>query len=96
MIELGLKSEIFGADQLQRVSMSNDMDGRPARMPKLDDNKSLICGYDQGLGERMFVCGGLEDVHELYDAYARGGALRIHWYSGEDPGFITVIGAGPK
>lgn len=31
-------------------------------------------------------------MQQLYDAYARGGALQIHWYSGDDPGFIQVIG----
>lgn len=36
----------------------------------------------------------VDDMQYLYDAYARGGALRIKWYEAEDPGFITVISPG--
>ncbi len=87
MFELGKKSEISGADLLKPLSIF----GRPTKMPTLVGNERVICGYDQGLGERMFVCGNLQDMQELYDSYARGGALNIHWYKGEDPGFISVI-----
>ncbi len=52
-----------------------------------------ICGYNQGLGERLFVCETLDDMCELYDGYARGGALEIQWYLGNDVGF--VIGLPP-
>ena len=64
-------------------------------MPALPDGHALICGYDQGLGERMIVCDTLEDAQRLFDAYARGGALRINWYSGEDPGGLFVRPGGP-
>lgn len=87
MIELGKKTEIFGADLLKRLSLY----GRPTTMPRVPTGHNVICGYDQGLGERMIVCESLEDMQQLYDAYARGGALQINWYSGEDAGFITVM-----
>lgn len=88
LVELGKKDEIFGAELLQRLQ---GVYGRPTRMPHLPEGHSVICGYDQGLGERMFVCNTLEGMQQLYDAYAMGGALNIRWYSGEDPGFIQVI-----
>lgn len=88
MLELGKKKDVFGAELLQPISIS----GRPTRMPQLPSDKhSLVCGYDQGLGERLFVCENLADMQELYDAYYRGGALRIKWYSGEDVGFVQII-----
>ena len=87
MFELGKKSEIFGAELIKSLSVS----GRPSRMPSLPQGHDVICGYDQGLGERMIVCESLEDMQQLYDSYARGGALRICWYSGEDVGFVQVL-----
>jgi len=63
-------------------------------MPTLFGKEMVVCGYDQGLGERMIVCENLQDMQELYDAYARGGALNIHWYKGDDPGFIITIPPG--
>jgi hypothetical protein len=91
MFELGKRSEIFGAELLKPLSIGY---GRPSQMPSLPQGHDVICGYDQGLGERMFVCESLEDMQQLYDSYARGYALYIYWYSGEDVGFVQVLGAG--
>ena len=91
MIKLGKKSEIFGVEKLQPLSTPY---GRPASLPCVPADHKVICGYDQGLGEQMFVCESVEDMQQLYDAYASGGALKIHWYSGPDPGFLTVITGG--
>jgi len=88
MQELGKKDKIFGADKLLPLKIPY---GRPTEMPTLGKDEKVICGYDQGLGERIFVCENLEDMQTLYDAYAKGGALRINWYKGEDPGFVTII-----
>jgi len=87
MIELGKKDEIFGAELLQLLQLY----GRPSSLPHLSGEEKVICGYDQGLGERIIVCESLEDMQKLYDAYATGGALRIHWYKASDPGFVRVI-----
>lgn len=75
-------------DELETLNIAG---GRPATMPVVPEGSSLICGYDQGLGERMFVCESLEDMQTLYDAYAAGGALSINWYTGDDVGFVTII-----
>lgn len=88
LAELGKKDEIFGAELLQPLQGIYD---RPTRMPHLPEGHRVICGYNQGLGERIFVCNTLEGMQELYDAYDSGGALSIRWYSGKDPGFIAVM-----
>lgn len=87
MIELGKKSELFGVELLQPLEIF----GRPTSMPYLSGDDKVICGYDQGLGERMFVCESLEDMQILFDGYARGGAISIHWYKGPDPDFIFIV-----
>lgn len=87
MIELGMKDEIFGADDLVLLSIS----GRPTSMPRVQDGHQVICGYNQGLGERVIVCESFEDMQTLYDAYSQGSALTIRWYSGPDPGFVAVL-----
>jgi hypothetical protein len=90
MTELGKKNEIFGADLLIALTFERTPDGRPVSMPSIPNDHKVVCGYDQGLGERMIVCESLEEMQTLYDAYARGGALRIHWYHAPDPGFVFV------
>ncbi len=87
MLELGKKDEIFGAELLKPLPLY----GQPTSMPRLQQGEKVICGYDQGLGERMIVCDNLEEMQTLYGHYAQGGALRIHWYTAPDPGFITVL-----
>lgn len=85
MIELGKRDEIFGV--LEPIKIS----GCPSKLPLLKEDEQLICGYDQGLGERLFVCETIEDALYLYNAYANGEALQISWYKGKDPGFIFVV-----
>ena len=87
MLELGKKSDVFGVELLQALEIYS----RPTSMPIVPSGHEVVCGYDQGLGERMIVCETLEEMQELYDAYARGGALRIYWYSAPDVGFITIV-----
>jgi len=86
MYELGKKDEIFGADKLVPLNISR----KPTEYPALKEGEKVICGYDQGLGERLFVCDNLEDMQRLYAGYYSGGALSIQWYKGDDPGFIFV------
>ena len=90
MIELGEKSHIIGVELLRPIK---NIVGRPQAMPLIENSgDKVICGYDQGLGERIIVCESLEDMWELYDSYAQGCALQIHWYLGDDPEFVRVIG----
>lgn len=87
MIELGNKDKIFGAESLESLEIS----GRPQSMPSVSSGWKVICGYDQGLGERMIICESLADMQGLYDMYYQGGARDIHWYVGKDPGFIAFL-----
>lgn len=50
----------------------------------------VICGYDQGLGERLIVCQSFQDVEELQKAYNRGGARSVVWYVSKDILFMTA------
>ena len=94
--EIGKKSEIFGADLLQplRLSYGETRDGRPVAMPRVPEGHKLICGLDVRIYEKLYVCETVEDMQQLYDHYAEGMTLSINWYSGSDPGFVTVV--GPK
>ncbi len=87
MKELGKKKELFGVELLESLKLH----GRPTAMPILGKDERVICGYDQGLGERMIVCENLEEMQKLDDSYARGGARRICWYKGPDPGSMIVL-----
>jgi hypothetical protein len=98
VIDLGKRDKIFGADLLRDLDQAEKLRcfaghgwGRPIAFPKLREGDSLICGYDQGLGERLFVCDSLDDMQTLYNAYAGGGAFRVSWYTGEDVGSVAVI-----
>ncbi len=94
MYELGVKNKIFGAEKLRPLRSYTDFQvdtrNRPTRMPTLGSQEMVIAGYNQGLGEWMFVCESLEDMTELWDSYASGGALTLNWYAG-DPVFLIVI-----
>jgi hypothetical protein len=76
MIELGLKSKIAGVKQWPTFRMYR----RPKHMPKIPEGHTIVCGFDQGDGERMFICETLEHVRTLYDEHAMGHAIHIAWY----------------
>lgn len=92
MYELGKKDQIFGADKLERLDVRYfNTRGEPTSFPILQEDTFVVCGYDQGLGERIIICESLEDMQQLYATYARGSALSIKWYTAKDPGFITIL-----
>ena len=97
MFELGKKDECFGTEQLKPLKgrLGQPLYGEPTAFPMLGENESVICGYDQGLGEQLIVCENLEDMQQLYSRYAKGFALRINWYTGKDVGFINIFSGGP-
>lgn len=66
MFELGKRSDVFGDQEIAKLRIF----GEPSQFPRLPEGHNLICGYDQGLGERMIVCETLEDMKELYQKYA--------------------------
>ncbi len=93
MYELGKKDEVIGLKVTDLVPLS-DIWQRPTSMPRVGENEVVLCGYNQGLGERMIVCESLQDMQELYDAYAGGGALNILWYRGKTTKAV-ILGLGP-
>ena len=76
MIELGLKSQISGVNDWATFRICR----RPKNMPKAPEGHTIVCGFDQGDGERMFICETLEHVRTLYDEHAMGHAIHIAWY----------------
>lgn len=87
MKELGMKDKIFGVELLKDLTVPAE----PTEFPRIPEGHSVICGFDQGLGERMIVCETLEDMQRLDKAYGEGMALDIHWYHGPDPGFVAEV-----
>lgn len=87
MYELGKKDEVLGVMVENLRAISDDfwkrIEGRPTRMPITTRDELVICGFDQGLGEKLLVCESLEDMQELFDKFNQGYALRIAWYRGE-------------
>ena len=82
MRELGKKEEVLGREVRGLVPISR-LHGRPTSMPHTDPGTDVVCGYDQGLGERLFLCNDLADMQRLYDNFAKGGALNICWYQAQ-------------
>lgn len=76
MILLGDKRQIVGAAHWSAIQISD----YPIAMPKVPKGYEIVCGLDEGAGERMFVCGSLYDMQTLYDEYAEGRAVSIAWY----------------
>jgi len=85
--ELGKKDDIFNVDLLEEVKIF----GKPKKYPKIPQNHKIICGFDQGLGEILYVCDTIGDMQDIYEHYAKGFALNIYWYHGEDPGFMYAV-----
>lgn len=57
MIELGKRADVLGVDQLKPLSRRDQLQlvgKRPDRMPDTQGGR-LVCGYNQGLGERLIV-----------------------------------------
>lgn len=92
MFELGKKDKCFGTEFLKPLNgqFGQPIYERPITFPILGKKESVICGYDQGCGERLIVCEDLADMQQLYDGYAQGWALRIKWYIGKDVGFAFI------
>jgi len=76
MIELGKKSQITGIKQWPTFHMYR----RPKHIPKVPEGHTIVCGLDQGDGERIFICETLEHMQMLYDEYVMGHAIHITWY----------------
>jgi hypothetical protein len=90
MYEVGMKNDVLGM-QIKNLSPLSNIWSRPTNLPYISSGKVIICGFDQGLGEKMLVCESLEDMQYAYDQYARGLALSIYWYQGEVRPAVEII-----
>lgn len=80
MYELGKKELVLGKllSDLQPIS---GIYQRPTKLPTAYGGRKFVCGFDQGLGEKMIVFETLQEMQELYDSYHAGWALNIYWYT---------------
>ena len=90
MTQLGMKDKIRGTELLEPL----ENEGRPESWRYiLKPGHKVICGYDRGGGELLIACDNLVEMQQLYDAYARGAAVRIQWYSVPELKFVYFIRA---
>jgi hypothetical protein len=89
MIEISRNEGIFRSDFLKQLNIYGY--GRPTRMPFVPDGQRVICGYNEGEGERVYICETLEDMQELYDYCVKNKISQINWYLGKDPVLINKI-----
>jgi hypothetical protein len=84
MYELGRKEQAVGTKVSNLIEVHYM---RPTSFPLVSPGEAVICGYNQGLGEHLFVCESLDDLQELWDRYATGYTLgctlTIAWYVGD-------------
>jgi len=80
--ELGGMYEVTNVELKPLTVCGQPFYDRPTRFFTPPKGHKVICGFDQGLGEKLYVCDTLEDMQRLYDAYAMGGATSISWYFG--------------
>ena len=94
MYELGKKDDVLDVKVTDLGQLPNIWQ-RPTSFPFAGPDKVVVCGYDQGLGERLIVCESLQDMQVLYDKYAAGYALTIHWYRGCVGTKVVTFTLGP-
>ena len=94
MIELGKKQDVEGKSvtDLQKLS---EIYRKPTSMPRVKDDESVICLFDRGIDQKLYVCESLADMQQLYDSYAQGWALHITWYKGKVKTNIAYFELGP-
>lgn len=76
MIELGMKQQVVGVSDWLTLRIR----GNPKKMPDIPKGYELVCGLDQGAGEKMIICETLAQMEALYHEYITGHAVHISWY----------------
>lgn len=58
--------------------------GRPVSMPTLEEGEVLVCEFIRNLElpsfNKVYICETVEDIQQLFDICARGGAMLLNWY----------------
>ncbi|PWU23567.1 hypothetical protein C5B42_02530 [Candidatus Cerribacteria bacterium 'Amazon FNV 2010 28 9'] len=89
MIELGKTDQVQGA-KLEKLHLGAPLESF-RRMPEVPDDKCIVCGYNRGLGEQLYICQSFDDMMTLYQGYKQGFALSIQWYTMPKPTVIMFI-----
>jgi hypothetical protein len=92
MQRLGLRDQIPAAtDDLEPLSdemltecFNNAVGiaGKPLRFPQLPAEHVLICVYNMGMGEILYVCETIGDMQTLFDEHLCGTTVSLEWYVG--------------
>jgi hypothetical protein len=57
---------------------------RPTAMPELAEGQSLVCEYVRAPGmpslNPTYICDTVDDMQQLFDGCAGGGAIQLNWY----------------
>ncbi len=53
---------------------------RPRQFPSLPSGHQLVCGVDDGNGERIIICPSFESMLALHREYEKGHVAHITWY----------------
>jgi hypothetical protein len=86
-VVLGKETEYFGMEKLRPLGIY----GEPTVYPTLPKDHKVIAKYDQSVYVLIIVCENIQDMQEVYQSYYLRGAVRLSWFSGEDPGFLFVV-----
>jgi hypothetical protein len=84
LLPLELSRIMYGGDDQWRTTGPSHSGLQQLGVQKTDH---ILCGMDQGLGEKLFDCGSFEQSEEVrltmasyWKSYASGMALYIYWY----------------
>ncbi len=89
MLELGLKSGIVSKEIFEKINVPDGP--RLSQPPRLKDGFCLVCGIDEGQGERLYVCRSSSDIHEMNKRYGMGAARGMNWYQSPCDGLPLII-----
>lgn len=92
---LGFKKDLVGSTVFDLTTLHLGYFEKPEKLPIAGEGSSLICGFDQGFGEKLIVFETLEEMQQLFSDYRRGMALTINWYVGTIRSNVVVITLGP-
>lgn len=72
-----MKTQLVDTGKLYPLAIKTK---KPKTFPKLPPGHCVVCGIDQGEGERLILCFSLESMAELQQEYRAGHATGITWY----------------
>lgn len=83
IVQPGIATKTVGPPEIKAVILnirSVDIHGRPTSMPHLAKGEIVVAIYSKGLGRKKMVCNSLANMQSLYDSYAQGVVISLHWF----------------